>query len=62
MHQSLAQYSHIDPSLLSDETGAVVDEDLEAAVDDDVLVSLLKDECNMIGYVFKKTNGAEIST
>jgi DNA repair and recombination protein RAD54B len=63
MHQSLAQYSHIDPSLLSGEAGAAdVDEDLEAAVDDDVLVSLLKDECNMIGYVFKKTSGAEMST
>ncbi|KAJ6078447.1 hypothetical protein N7467_008200 [Penicillium canescens] len=63
MHQSLAQYSHIDPSLLSGEAGAAgIDEDLEAAVDDDVLVSLLKDECNMIGYVFKKTSGAEMST
>ena len=64
MHQSLAQYSHIDPSLLaaesdSNEAGAE-DEELEAAIDDDVLVSMLKDECNLIGYVFKKTNGAEM--
>ena len=58
MHQSLAQYAHIDPSLLSGDT----DEDLAAAVDDDVLVSLLKDECNRIGYIFKKTNGAEVET
>ncbi|KAJ5146833.1 Heat shock protein hsp98 [Penicillium atrosanguineum] len=58
MHQSLAQYAHIDPALLSGET----DEDLSAAVDDDVLVSLLKDECNRIGYIFKKTSGAEVET
>ncbi|KAJ6160418.1 DNA repair and recombination protein [Penicillium chermesinum] len=58
MHQSLALYSHIDPSLLSAE--AEDDEDLAAAVDDDVLVSLLKDECNRIGYIFKKSNGAEV--
>lgn len=57
MHQSLAQYAHIDPSLLSttDDDGEV-----SAAVDDDVLVSLLKDECNRIGYIFKKTSGAEV--
>jgi len=56
MHQSLAQYAHIDPSLLS------ADEDLAAAVDDDVLASLLKDECNRIGYIFKKTSGAEVES
>jgi DNA repair and recombination protein RAD54B len=56
MHQSLAQYAHINPSLLSGDA----DEDLAAAVDDDVLVSLLKDECNRIGYIFKKTSGAEV--
>ncbi|KAJ5488370.1 Helicase C-terminal [Penicillium expansum] len=65
MHQSLAQYSHIDPTLLATESdpnaaAEVEDEELEAAIDDDVLVSMLKDECNLIGYVFKKTNGAEI--
>ncbi|KAJ5551943.1 hypothetical protein N7461_006641 [Penicillium sp. DV-2018c] len=65
MHQSLAQYSHIDPSLLAGdaESGVdVEDEELEAAIDDDVLVAMLKDECNLIGYVFKKTNGAEIES
>lgn len=56
MHQSLAQYSHIDPSLLV--TSNDDDEDIAAAVDDDVLVNLLKDECNQIGYIFKKTSGA----
>ncbi|OQD62625.1 hypothetical protein PENPOL_c011G06032 [Penicillium polonicum] len=65
MHQSLAQYSHIDPTLLAAESDSnagaeAEDEELEAAIDDDVLVSMLKDECNLIGYVFKKTNGPEI--
>jgi DNA repair and recombination protein RAD54B len=60
MHQSLAQYAHIDPTLLNPDAGAGEDEELEAAIDDDVLVSLLRDECNLIGYVFKKTNGAEM--
>ncbi|KAJ6137154.1 SNF2-related protein [Penicillium samsonianum] len=65
MHQSLAQYSHIDPTLLAAESDSnaeagAEDEELEAAIDDDVLVSMLKDECNLIGYVFKKSNGAEM--
>ncbi|OQE06213.1 hypothetical protein PENVUL_c019G07548 [Penicillium vulpinum] len=55
MHQSLAQYAHIDPTLLSEpdfnaDAGAgAEDMELEAAIDDDVLVSMLKDECNLIG-------------
>lgn len=60
MHQSLAHYSHIDPSLLS--TGTEDDEEIGAAVDDDVLVNLLKDECNQIGYIFKKTSGAQVES
>ncbi|KAJ5099919.1 DNA repair and recombination protein [Penicillium argentinense] len=60
MHQSLAQYSHINPACLV--SGADDAEEVAAAVDDDVLVSLLKDECNRIGYIFKKTNGAEVET
>ncbi|KAJ5433769.1 SNF2-related protein [Penicillium cf. griseofulvum] len=67
MHQSLAQYAHIDPTMLvaeSDSNAGAGPEDLEleAAIDDDVLVSMLKDECNLIGYVFKKTNGAEMKS
>ncbi|KAJ5826659.1 SNF2-related protein [Penicillium robsamsonii] len=67
MHQSLAQYAHIDPTLLaaeSDSTAGAGPEDveLEAAIDDDVLTTMLKDECNLIGYVFKKTNGAEMKS
>jgi DNA repair and recombination protein RAD54B len=60
MHQSLAQYMHINPALLA--SGTDEDEEIAAAVDDDVLVSLLKDECNRIGYIFKKTSGAEVET
>ncbi|KAJ5088591.1 DNA repair and recombination protein [Penicillium angulare] len=57
MHQSLAQYAHIDPSLLSN---AEEEEEIASAVDDDVLLSLLKDECNRIGYIFKKASRAEV--
>ncbi|KAJ5259301.1 DNA repair and recombination protein [Penicillium angulare] len=57
MHQSLAQYAHIDPSLLSN---ADDEEEIASAVDDDVLLSLLKDECNRIGYIFKKASRAEV--
>lgn len=60
MHQSLAQYTHIDPSPLSADGSEEVDEEIAAAVDDDVLVNLLKDECNRIGFIFKKTSGAEV--
>lgn len=64
MHQSLAQYTHIDPSLLSADSADDADtvEELAAAVDDDVLVNLLKDECNRIGFIFKKTSGAEVES
>ncbi|KAJ5682864.1 DsDNA-dependent ATPase (Rad54b) [Penicillium macrosclerotiorum] len=58
MHQSLAQYCHIDPSLLVH--NADQDDEMAAAVDDDVLMTLMKDECNRIGYIFKKTSRAEI--
>ena len=60
MHQSLALYAHIDPSLLS--TGTEEEEEIAAAVDDDVLMSLLRDECNRIGYIFKKSSGAEVES
>lgn len=62
MYQSLAQYTHIDSSLLSADCADDADtvEELVSAVDDDVLVNLLKDECNRIGFIFKKTSGAEV--
>ncbi|KAJ5535738.1 DNA repair and recombination protein [Penicillium frequentans] len=59
MHQSLAQYAHIDPSVLASAEG---EEDMAAIIDDDVLHSLLKDECNRIGYIFKKVNVAEVES
>lgn len=59
MHQSLAQYAHIDPSILA---SAESEEDMAAIIDDDVLISLLKDECNRIGYIFKKMNVAEVKS
>lgn len=68
MHQSLAQYAHIDPSLLTrqghgeNESETDVGEEIAAAVDDDVLLNLLKDECNRIGFIFKKTSGAEVES
>lgn len=55
MHQSLAQYAHIDPSLLSGDEG----ESIQRAVDDDVLLSVLRDEDNRVGFIFKKTSAAE---
>ena len=60
MHQTLAQYAHIDPALLT--AASEEAEDVAAVVDDDVLVSLLKDECNRIGYIFKKTSRAEVES
>ncbi|KAJ5925906.1 DNA repair and recombination protein [Penicillium verhagenii] len=59
MHQSLAQYAHIDPAVLA---SAEEEDEFAAIVDDDVLLSLLKDECNRIGYIFKKANGAEVES
>ncbi|KAF7712197.1 Uncharacterized protein PECH_003965 [Penicillium ucsense] len=62
MHQSLAQYSHVDPSLLL--VGGNDDDvdEIAAAVDDDIIVDLLRDECNQIGYIFKKTSGAQVES
>lgn len=66
--QSLMQYSHIDPSLLSSDeqrSGKKEDEaenlELASAIDDDVLLNLLKEEGNGVGYLFKKTSGVDIS-
>lgn len=69
MHHSLAQYAHLDPSLLAPNQSQYGDGDgdgdahaagLAAAIDDDVLLALLRDECNRIGYIFKKTSGAQV--
>ncbi|EAW07317.1 DEAD/DEAH box helicase [Aspergillus clavatus NRRL 1] len=57
MQQSLSQYSHIDPALLASEEDGL---GLAAAIDDDdVLLPLLRDEDNRIGFIFKKSGQAE---
>ena len=71
--RSLLQYSHFDTEVLcSKESSSIVDETddglgdaiydkrlvMEEQIGDDVLVSLLKEESNRVGYLFKK-NGAQ---
>ena len=66
--QSLMQYSHIDPSLLSSDQQPNENEEedesenieLASAIDDDVLFNLLKEEGNGVGYIFKKTSGTDM--
>ena len=50
---SLMAYSHIDTSKFSRED----DEDMEALISDQVLLSVLKDEGNRVSFVFAKTSG-----
>ncbi|GKZ30687.1 helicase [Aspergillus brasiliensis] len=58
IQQSLSQYCHIDPAHLTT-SDADTAELLESTIDDDVLLSLLKDEdSNRIGFVFKKSSTA----
>lgn len=49
---SLMAYSHIDTSKFSTED----DEDMEALVQDEVLLNVLKDEGNRVSFVFAKTS------
>lgn len=49
----LMTYSHIDTS----QFGTVDDEDMEAMIHDEVLLSVLKDEGNRVSFVFAKTSG-----
>jgi DNA repair and recombination protein RAD54B len=49
--QALMEYRHIDTSLLSVDDGGA---DLEATIDDEVLVKVLKEEGNRVDYVFAK--------
>ena len=51
--QSLMAYTHIDTSAFKDGT----DEDMEALVQDEVLLNVLKDEDNRVSFVFAKTSG-----
>jgi DNA repair and recombination protein RAD54B len=57
MQQSLSQYSHIDPSHLLAATDDT--EGIQQVIDDDVLLSMLKEEDNRISFVFKKSSAAE---
>lgn len=50
---SLMAYSHIDTSKFSTED----DDDLEALVQDQVLLNVLKDEGNRVSFIFAKTSG-----
>ncbi|KAE8160701.1 SNF2 family N-terminal domain-containing protein [Aspergillus tamarii] len=56
MQQSLSQYSHIDPCHLT--TAADDAQDIQQAIDDDVLLSMLKEEDNRISFIFKKSSAA----
>lgn len=51
--QSLMAYSHIDTSKFATEKN----DDMEALIQDRVLLSMLKDEENRISFVFAKTSG-----
>ena len=51
--RSLMNYSHIDTSRFATKP----EEDLEALIHDDVLLSVLKDEGNPVSFVFAKTSG-----
>ncbi|KAA8651567.1 hypothetical protein EYZ11_006541 [Aspergillus tanneri] len=58
IQQSLSQYVHIDSKLLSvstDKSG-----DVPQALDDDILLSVLREEGNRVDFVFKKSGAAEI--
>ncbi|KKZ67693.1 DNA repair and recombination protein RAD54B [[Emmonsia] crescens] len=64
---SLMQYSHIDTSRLcapssqtSEDLDSAYDKELKAHVDDDVLLSLLKEEGNGVGFLFKKCGSSGI--
>lgn len=51
--ENLMAYTHIDTSSFKKE----VDENMEALVQDEVLLNVLKDEDNRISFVFAKTSG-----
>ncbi|RAH68714.1 DEAD/DEAH box helicase [Aspergillus aculeatinus CBS 121060] len=63
MKQSLAQYRHIDPYHLTapaddDEAKSLDVVAMESVIDDDVLVAMLRDEENRVGYIFKKSSSS----
>ena len=65
IQESLSHYTHIDPSLFLPAASATEQEqseglDLDQAIDDEVLRSLLKDEENRVHYIFKKSAKPEV--
>ncbi|PLB48175.1 hypothetical protein P170DRAFT_386497 [Aspergillus steynii IBT 23096] len=57
MQQSLSHYAHIDPNLFSKPTSEV--DNAEQVLDDDVLLSVLREEDNRVGFIFKKSSVPE---
>ena len=51
--QTLMQYKHIDTSLLA----SGVDEDVQAAIEDDILLDLLRDRDSRVDFLFAKMSG-----
>ncbi|KAL3463248.1 SNF2 family N-terminal domain-containing protein, partial [Aspergillus heterothallicus] len=66
IQETLSAYAHIDPAFFLSPTldqKLNIDSDqqtLEQVIDDDVLLSLLKDEENRVGFLFKKSTKPEI--
>ncbi|KAL5338463.1 SNF2 family N-terminal domain-containing protein [Aspergillus crustosus] len=57
-HEMLSHYLHIDPSLFFASQDTAVD--LDQVIDDEVLLSLLKDEENRVDFLFKKSTKPEV--
>ncbi|KAK1144706.1 helicase [Aspergillus melleus] len=60
MQQSLSHYAHIDPDLLSEPTGET--DNAQQVLDDEVLLSVLREEDNRVGFIFKKSSAPEPKT
>ncbi|KAI9372411.1 SNF2 family N-terminal domain-containing protein [Aspergillus egyptiacus] len=60
MQQSLSHYTHIDPSQFLPSGITTQPNDLQQVLDDEVLLSLLKDEENRVSFVFKKSTTPEV--
>ena len=60
IQQSLSQYTHIEPALLSASDNDDGDEIQQGLDDDDVLLPLLKDEDNRVKFIFKKMGASDM--
>ncbi|KAI9753559.1 MAG: hypothetical protein M4579_005101 [Chaenotheca gracillima] len=54
--QLLMRYSHIDTTNLSGSRTPEADADLQAAIDDDILMEVLNEEDNRVNFVFSKSS------